>query len=163
LKQVQQSNTFNTTWGTAFATVTSGQAGYDGTNNAWLLSKSNSTGRMSQDIILANNSYSYSVYLKAGAKNWGFLRVDGILIKSAYFDLANGVIGTAANCTSSISSVGDGWYRCSISFTDTITITRIYVADANNDISGTSGSIYMQDAQLEQGSTATSYFPTTTD
>ena len=34
-----QSNQFDTTWVNGGTTVTSGQSGYDGTNNAWLLSK----------------------------------------------------------------------------------------------------------------------------
>jgi hypothetical protein len=34
-----QSNTFNTTWITSGVTLTSGQSGYSGGNNAWLLSK----------------------------------------------------------------------------------------------------------------------------
>ena len=32
-----QSNQFDTTWVNASVTITGGQAGYDGTNNAWLL------------------------------------------------------------------------------------------------------------------------------
>ena len=35
-----QSNDFDTTWGSTNVTETSGQSGYDGTNDAWLLSKS---------------------------------------------------------------------------------------------------------------------------
>jgi len=158
---LQSSNTFNTTWIPAFATVTIGQSGYDGTNNAWLLSKSLADGRISQNVTLTSGAYTYSAYLKAGTKNWGFLRVDGVSIKTAYFNLQNGTLGTASGCTSSILSVGGGWYRCSITFTDSVTIARIYVADANNDLSGTSGNILIQAAQLVEGTDAKPYFATT--
>ena len=159
---LQQSNTFNVTWGTAFATVTIGQPGYDGTNNAWLFSKSLADGRISQPITLTSGAYTYSVYAKAGTKNWVFLRTDGTSNRTAYFDLQTGVTGTATGCTSSISPVGNGWYRCSITFTDSMTIARIYVADANNDTSGTSGNILIQAAQLVEGTEALPYFPTPT-
>ena len=39
-----QSNQFNTTWTLSEASVTSGQSGYDGTNNAWLLNVTSGTG-----------------------------------------------------------------------------------------------------------------------
>lgn len=159
---LQQSNTFSTTWATALATVTIGQTGYDGTSNAWLLEKSNTDGRIGQSITLTSSAYTYSVYAKAGTKNWVLLRVDGASNRTAYFNLQTGVTGTATGCTSSILSVGDGWYRCSITYTDAITIVRIYVADANNDTSGTSGNILIQAAQLVEGTEALPYFPTTT-
>mgnify|MGYP003652779168 CR=1 FL=1 len=156
----QQSNTFNTTWGPAFATVTSGQAGYDGTNNAWLLSKNYSTGRIGQGVSYPLGQYTYSIYAKAGTDNFILLGIEGMTIQ-AFFDLQNGTLGSSYFCTSSIVFVSDGWYRCSMTFNSAITIIRIYVADADNDTSGTSGSIYIQDAQLEQGATAKPYFPTT--
>ena len=45
-----QSNNFGTTWASSGTTETSGQSGYDGTNNAWLLSKSVSDGYVYQNI-----------------------------------------------------------------------------------------------------------------
>jgi hypothetical protein len=160
---VLQSNTFNTTWITALATVTSGQTGYDGTNNAWLLSKSDANGRVNQNITLSSSIYTFSVYAKAGTDNWLFLRTEGAAgIHTAYFDLVNGAVGDTSLSTASITAVGNGYYRCSISFTDSLTIVRIYVADANNDTSGTSGNILIQAAQLEVGDIATDYIPTTT-
>jgi hypothetical protein len=158
-----QSNSFDTTWITALATVTSGQTGYDGTNNAWLLSKSDVNGRVNQNITLSSSSYTFSVYAKAGTDNWLFLRTEGAAgIHTAYFDLVNGAVGDTSLSTASITAVGNGYYRCSISFTDSLTIVRIYVADANNDTSGTSGNILIQAAQLETGDIATDYIATTT-
>jgi len=157
-----QSNTFNTTWTLDDATLTSGQSGYDGTNNAWRLAKTAAGGRVQQTLSLSSNSHTFSVYVKAGTKNWVFLRADGTSNRTSYFDLQNGVVGTASGCTPSIVSAGNGWYRCSISYVDTTTSARIWVADADGDISGTSGNILIQSAQVETGDIATDYIATTT-
>jgi hypothetical protein len=156
-----QSNTFNTTWTLDDATLTSGQSGYDGTNNAWRLAKTAAGGRVQQTLSLSSNSHTFSVYVKAGTKNWVFLRADGTSNRTSYFDLQNGVVGTASGCTPSIVSAGNGWYRCSISYVDTTTSARIWVADADGDISGTSGNILIQAAQVETGDIATDYIATT--
>jgi hypothetical protein len=89
----------------------------------------------------------------------------GTSTPSTWFDLANGVVGAADFFTidAKIEAAGNGYYRCSISYeVGTIAGVRIYPADDNNDISGTSGNIYIQDAQLEQGLVATDYIETTT-
>jgi hypothetical protein len=158
-----QSNSFDTTWTNTTSTETSGQAGYDGTNNAWLLEKTNFSGRV-QQFISASGVLTFSVYAKAGTDNFLFLRADGGAgLHTAFFDLVNGTVGITALATGTITAAGNGYYRCSISFNDTITIARIYVADANGDTSGTSGNIYIQDSQLEQTDFGpTPYIATTT-
>ena len=158
-----QSNTFDTTWGiVGAASVTGGQAGYDGTNNAWLLSKTAAWSNVSQSI--ANSGVKiFSVYVKANASNWGLLVLStGATDPVAYYDLANGVVGVnASNIDAVITPVSGGWYRISIVASQTINAVRIYPAEANTS-SGSSGSIYIQDAQLEQGLVARDYIETTT-
>ena len=80
----------------------------------------------------------------------------------AYFDLANGAIGTkSSEIDAKIESYGDyGFYRISLTFNHNNPQVRIYPADADNDTSGTTGSIYIQDAQLEAGLVATDYIET---
>ena len=97
--------------------------------------------------------------MKAGSLNWGRLQViDGGNNPRAFFDLQNGVLGTRlSDINSSIEAVGNGWYRCSIVVNSSATQVRIYPADADADVSGTSGSIYIQNAQLESGLVATDY------
>jgi hypothetical protein len=159
-----QSNTFSTTWINSNTSETSGQAGYDGTNNAWLLDKSAASGYIQQSISLGNIQ-TFSVYAKKGTLNWMRIIGIGTSVASTWFDLENGVVGSADFFTvdSNIQSVGNGWYRCSITYSvGTIGGVRIYPSQNNNNVSGTSGNIYIQSAQLEQGLVATSYIPTTT-
>jgi hypothetical protein len=160
---VLQSNTFSTTWVNLYTTETSGQAGYDGTNNAWLIIKSSASANIQQTVV-ATGLLTQSVYAKAGTLNWFLMNNSGVLSTGVYFDLQNGVLGSVgANAISpSIEAVGGGWYRCSLSFNGTSSAVRIYPADGNNDISGTSGNILIQAAQLEAGDIATDYIPTTT-
>ena len=58
---VLQSNSFDTTWFLTGAVLTSGQEGYDGTTNAWLLDKSASGGNINQNIT-ASGINNFSVY-----------------------------------------------------------------------------------------------------
>jgi len=154
-----QSNQFDTTWTTTNATVTSGQRGVGGSSDAWLLSKSSVGGRINQSISL-NGVQTTSIYAKANTSNWIAFISGGS--KTAYFDLQNGVLGTVSGTAidAKIESVGNGWYRCSLIQDVTLTEIRVYIAEDDLDVSGTSGSIYIQYAQVEQGSYATSYLPT---
>ena len=162
-----QSNNFDTTWGNSNSTETSGQAGYDGTNDAWRIDKTASGGYLVQGIG-TSGVQTFSVYAKAGTTDWMQLLTLGSGTGSRYvfYDLTNGVIGSQSGSgtygiDSNIESVGGGWYRCSLTFNTTLNDVRIYPAEANS-VSATSGNIYIQDAQLEQGLVATDYIETTT-
>ena len=157
-----QSNQFDTTWLQVNSNVTSGQSGYDGSSDAWLLSKSGATGLVKQDIT-QSGVQAFSIYAKAGTSNWMRLLINGVAL--AYYDLSNGVVGATLYSTfidAQIEDVGGGWYRCSLIGNGSTTLVNVVVADADNDTSGTSGSIYIQDAQLELGLVATGYIETTT-
>ena len=158
-----QSNTFNTTWVKTNTTLTSGQTGYDGSSNAWLLNKSAVFARIQQPITSTSGVKTFSVYLKAGTLSWCRVLVISAASPEFYINLADGSIGSQYNnITATSTDVGGGWYRASLIFDDTISEVRIYPADANNSVSGTSGNIYIQDAQLEQGLVARDYIETTT-
>jgi len=157
---LQQSNTFSTTWGNSNTTETGGQADKDGGNNAWLLTKSASNGYLIQSLAQAGVQTA-SIYAKASDSDWLYLQAVGTSTASCYFDLINGTTGsTGSLIDKSIELIGNGWYRCSITYNQTLSNFRIYPAEANS-LSASSGSVFIQDAQLVEGTTAKPYFPTT--
>jgi hypothetical protein len=156
-----QSNQFDTTWINVNSSETSGQSGYDGSNNAWLLTKTAANGRIYQSVS-TSGVQTFSLYAKANDSNWISLWTN---VGTSYFDLANGTKGSITASTtidSEMVSVGNGWYRCSLIFNSSIINVRIYPADGDLDTSGSSGSIYIQDAMLNNGLVAQPYIQTTT-
>ena len=126
-------------------------------------------GRVEQTISqTTSTTYTLSTFAKANQYTFCQLRITGTVVASitrAYFNLTTGAITGAANCTASITPVGNGWYRCSITYTTILTaaaVPRVYgqvdAADTVGD--GTSG-IYLWGAQMEQSSTMGEYIPTT--
>jgi hypothetical protein len=112
---------------------------------------------------LPAGSATTSIYAKASEKNWIYVRCDNGTSKGAWFDLTNGVVGTVeSGASAAISSVGSGWYRCSV--TATITAGQAYGAvqltNADNVKSYTgvtNAGVFIWGIQLETGSSATAY------
>ena len=155
-----QSNQFDTTWISTSLTPTSGQSGYDGSSDAWLIEKSASNGRIQQSGFgTLSGVYTISLYAKKNASQWMRILGNASTNGDVFIDLENGVFGTANNVfDTNVESLGNGWYRCSFSANYSgIFEVRIYPADSDGVTSGTSGSIYIQDAQLEIGLAATDY------
>ena len=164
---LRQSNQFDTTWSLSSSiSLTSGQSGVGGSTDAWLLKKTDASSRyINQSITLSSSTYSYSVFAKKESGNWLYVRLadsGGSLASTSYFDLENGVVGSTSANSLSIQSYNNGWYRCEIKFTHSIGSVRMYPAVSDGSPSGGSGGegIYIYGAQLEQGSYATSYIPT---
>ena len=163
-----QSNQFDTSpWLNARSSDTSGQTGYDGSSDAWLFTDTIDNGT---HLLYHNVSHSgivtFSVYAKANTIDWLEIRsYSGGDTINAFFDLANGVLGDAlfrSAIDAKIESVGNGWYRCSVTgnTNGTNTYVRIALADSDNGATYTgtgNGSIYIQNAQLETGLVATDY------
>ena len=120
--------------------------------------------------------YTYSIYAKASGYNFIGIQIASDSSFTNYFEgvfnLSNGTIentGRAVGYTGfrSIESVGNGWYRCSISITNSISSFTALVSavpQITNDPTtsyignGTFG-VFVWGAQLELGSTATTYQP----
>ena len=157
-----QSNQFDTTWYNSNSTETGGQADKDGGTSAWLLTKTSTNGGIRQNNT-TSGVQTFSFYAKAGESNW--VKVNN-LGSSAYhqanFDLQNGVVGTTAYIIDAkIEDIGNGWYRCVTTYNTTLVNIDIRVADSDNVVSGSSGSVYIQSAQLETGLVASSYLDST--
>ena len=160
-----QSNSFDTTWGRTGTSVTSGQAGYDGTNNAWLLDKTATGYRFIVQGVTGTGIRTLSVYAKAGTLDVVtlFFRNGTSNDTAQKFNLTSGTLAGTGGVTnfihSSIEDVGNGWYRCSLTYNHISGSTiRIYPDFSEAD----AGNIYIQDAQLEQGLVARDYIETTT-
>lgn len=158
-----ESNNFDEVWTKSSSNVTSGQAGYDGTTDAWSVSKTAQFGRLEQTVILSGLT-TMSVYAKASTNDWIAMRhsADGSSI--ANFDLTNGVFGAIGSnvvATNSVS-VGSGWYRVSVTWNYTGSSGVRIHPNASDNIGGTTATIFIQDVQVEQGLVATDYLDTST-
>lgn len=116
----------------------------------------------STSLVATGSVVTASVYLKAGERNWINLNLG--TGQSAYFNLANGTVGTIAGTLlgTSITSVGNGWWRCSITAATAASTGRlsVYIATGNGTASytgdGTSG-IYIWGAQLSDSASLDPY------
>jgi hypothetical protein len=155
---LQQSNTFTVSWGLSGTALTSGQAGYDGSSDAWLLSKDAVVNRYIFQYVSVSDIKTFSVYAKANTLNNVRLYSTTGTSSTADFSLVDGSLLASVNILGSSSEdLGAGWWRFSITTNGTASLFRIY-PDPNGT---TAGSIYIQDAQVNIGSTAKPYFPTT--
>jgi len=118
----------------------------------------------SADVVLTGlstsntESYTASIYVKAGDDTTGALRAggDGNYIEIQFnlstetFTLSDG--GNSAVISGDLQSVGNGWYRVIVSG------SAVGYTTSSNVL--TSGRLYIWGAQLEQGSFSSSYIPT---
>jgi hypothetical protein len=168
-----RSQTFTSTWGTTNSLITSNATtAPDSTNTASKLiaTTTNATHNIFQTLYSFVFPFTTSIYAKASEYNWLAISCDiGGANGFAYFNLQTGVLGTVnANFSATITSAGNGWYRCTFTrniFTSGSGGVAFYPATADNTVSfagdNTSG-IFIWGAQLEIGSTANTYIPTTT-
>jgi len=160
-----QSNQFDTTWTKSASDLTSGQSGYDGSSDAWLLTAATPSAfssRLNQVLSPSSSGVlTLSVYAKANTLDWILLDGLGTNGFAAWFDVRNGLKGqvTSTSIGSKITSVGNGWYRCEVyGNATTLTEVRIYVTDGDGTTTANDGDgVYIQNAQLEIGLAATDY------
>ena len=175
---VQQSETFdNAYWSKNRSSISANSTtAPNGTATADSLIEdtANGTHEFIRVLPVDLQTYNLSIYAKANTRT----KIQLVLAGSpwatggngeASFDLTLGTVISAVNgATGTIESVGNGWYRCTISkitsAADPSGVIAVRLLDASANASytgnGTSGAYYYG-AQLNIGATAKPYFPTT--
>lgn len=171
-----RSQTLQTTWAATAATIKLDcTVAPDGTLTADAITENGANTAhyiLQQKSGMAGDRHTISCFAKAAGRGFLFLTEGFQVGSNATFDLVNGIISRAANGTgspsASIVSVGNGWYRCSLSFTLVTTGTynqQIRPSAVSSDAGSYQGtsidSIYVWGVQDEIGSSYTAYIPTT--
>jgi hypothetical protein len=157
-------------WAVNEATITANQiVAPNGSTTADLYTTSANTGVehyvLQTFTAAASTTYTASVYAKAGTSPALDLqyRVAGAWVGGnvlVSFNLSSEVVAiNSGTATASITPVGNGWFRCRITATSSVAGGSPQFRVATGDGGGT---IYLWGAQVETGSTATAYIPTTT-
>lgn len=117
---------------------------------------------------VSGTTYTWSVFAKAAERTIINLLNNAGGGGSANFNLTTGVATLTTGVAASMQNYGNGWWRCRLTYTSTVTgnhNVRINLCDAlgNSTYNGTGNQgAYVFGTQLEIGSVATSYIPTTT-
>lgn len=119
-------------------------------------------------LVPSGTTVRFSVYLKAVERTTVLLS-DGASSGSVTFNLTNGTVSSSTGTGLGIivTDVGNGWYRCS--YTYTTSNATVYpnispaVGGTNNYTGDGVSGFYVYGPQVELGSSTTSYVPTTTN
>ena len=155
----------NAGWSKSNVTVTANTTtAPDGTTTASTAQNTQASSYIFQsNLALSATTYTQSVYAKKNNNDWFAIYTSdqGSNYSIAWFNLNTGVKGTASavgnfSATSStMTSVGNGWYRCSLTFTKPSTVatdSASIVPSGDNTFTRVIGqNVYMWGAQFQTG------------
>ena len=175
-----QSQTLKTTWTTNNAAIPNDL--FEAPDNSLTAQAITASSAGASDVyvkqasitIVAGETYTYSVHVKAGAN--GFVRLvhsDNVaVVASAYFNISTGAASNTSNIlTSSFDKMDDSWIRVSITFQTVNANSNSHVRIESAAAAGSTGTgaafqagtelIYVWGAQLEEDSRNSEYLVTT--
>jgi hypothetical protein len=130
--------------------------------------------RISGPLDNFNANHTFTIYAKKGELSFVQLALGQSINQYANFDVNLGVIGTKGSfcSSSSITSIGDGWYRCTATFNQGLVPSAIvYLTNsASSDWGGlvnwasanNTDGLFIWGAQLNEGTSALDYQMTET-
>ena len=163
---VTYSNDFSQ-WFLDGCTATSGQAGYDGTNDAWKIYNNFTGASLRGDTLSPDEVHTFSVYAKAGDANYLYMMKDSFSTDhDCVFNLQTGeatagVLYSGDVIEAGAVDMGNGWWRCYMTAAGSILSNntfRIYaIVDPQFNDSTINKHIFIQDAQIDSGLVMTEY------
>jgi len=154
----------NSYWTKTRAVVTANQAvSPDGSQTAdkYRLDCTSNRSQISRVIYSVGTQYTTSLFVKYDSAKYFYIGNAGASAYRTVFDIENGtIISTGSSVDSSkIENYGNGWYRCSATFTAAYTTLYYKLSPNSNNatFTNTTDFSYIWGAQIEAGSYQTSY------